>query len=230
MSRDPKIEVVTFDVGGTLMVPYPSVGEIYADVMARHEIEADAEMLDEAFSRTIREAMETGPRQKTSSDREWWREVVRRTMDHLGEPDNFDAMFDDLWEEFAHPDRWRLLDGARETLTTLRERGYRMGLLSNWDNRLRPLLERLELDELFEVLTISCEVGVEKPDQAIFAVAQQAFLVEPEALLHIGDSLRHDIEGARSMGWQAVLIDPQGKHPEVEPRVETLPALLELLP
>ena len=59
-------------------------------------------------------------------------------------------------------------------MAALSERGYRLALLSNWDQRLRGLLQALDLAAHFEVMIISGEVGVEKPDIEIFRIAERA--------------------------------------------------------
>ena len=59
-------------------------------------------------------------------------------------------------------------------LPTLRLRGLYVGVISNWDNRLRPLLAAIGLAGRVDSITVSCEVGAEKPDAAIFRAALQA--------------------------------------------------------
>ncbi len=227
------VKAITFDAGGTLLFPHPSVGEIYAEVMMRHGVVVAAELLEAAFHETLSSAIQRPRVSKPGehSDRIWWREVVRETLADLGEPDDFDAMFDDLWQEFAHPSRWRLCEGALGTLATLRARGYRLALLSNWDDRLRGLVAGLKLEPFFEHLIISCEVGSEKPDGGIFSAAQRALAVEPADILHVGDSVHHDFGGATTMGWDCVIVSdydghelPAGRH------IRCLTELLDLLP
>ena len=73
--------------------------------------------------------------------REWWRELVFRTLEMAGVtmPDR-ETYFHELYDLFARPEVWRLFPDAVETLTAVRRRGLKAGLLSNWDHRLRPVL------------------------------------------------------------------------------------------
>jgi putative hydrolase of the HAD superfamily len=227
-----RVRAVSFDAGGTLLYPYPSVGVIYDEVMCRHGVRLGAAALEQAFQRTLQVALQRprGTAPGIASDRAWWHDVVAETLLPLATPDDFEALFAELWEEFAHPDRWRLFPGTAETLTTLRQRGYRLALLSNWDERLRQLVEGLALSPLFDAMIISCEVGAEKPDRAIFAAAEAALQLPPAAILHIGDSPHHDLGGATGAGWPCLLVDHYRQLDAAHPRVSHLAELLALLP
>lgn len=231
-ARMTRIQAVTFDAGGTLVFPYPSVGAVYAEVMSRHGLDHGPEELEETFRRVWSGAQRRND-QPASDEREkaWWRAVVARILDELGHPADFDALFNELWMAFAEPGHWRLRDGARECLQRLRDSGYRLGILSNWDHRLRQVLSGLGLTRYFDAVVISAEVGCEKPDRGIFECAQRMLGVPAEGLLHVGDSLFHDIDGARAAGWRAVHIGENGfagGGRDSIARFDELPALLAL--
>lgn len=98
--------------------------------------------------------------------------------------------------------------GVIETLRWLRERGYRVGSVTNRGLGGEPFRDELQhhgLLDLFEVLSISCEVGYLKPHPRIFQHALDALGVEPEEAVMVGDSLRADIGGAKALGMTAVL-------------------------
>lgn len=198
---------ITFDAGGTLLHPYPSVGQIYSEVMQWHGLEIRAEALEQSFRKAWKMAHQT-PRVGVTeeSEKEWWRKMVSETLKGLGEAKDFNLLFEDLWVAFAEPGRWRLYDGVREVLEELRGRGYRLAILSNWDRRLRGLLDQMELSPLFEHLIISSEVGEEKPSSRIFQAAVERMKLSPSEMLHVGDSVYHDLNGARNAGWQGLLI------------------------
>jgi putative hydrolase of the HAD superfamily len=80
----------------------------------------------------------------------------------------------------------------------------RLAIVSNWDERLRPLLARLDLLERFEVVVVSCEAGSRKPEPRIFQAATEALGLSPDQVLHVGDSLEHDVMGARAAGMRSV--------------------------
>lgn len=201
------IRAITFDAGGTLLFPHPNVGSIYAEILHQHQIPLCPTALEEAFLREWKTHL-AQPKKDVSHDAEkaWWRHVVGATLGTFGHPPPADSLFEDLWEAFALPQRWRLREGTIEVLQTLRERGYQVAILSNWDHRLRVLLERMNLLGHFDELFISSEVGYEKPDPRIFQKVTERLHLPPQALLHIGDSRHHDADAARAAGWQGLLL------------------------
>ncbi len=93
------------------------------------------------------------------------------------------------------------------TLDWLRERGYRIGSVTNRSQGDEPFRQELRhhgLLDYFEVLSISCEVGYMKPHAAIFRHAIEALDVAPEEAVVVGDSLRADVAGAQALGMTAV--------------------------
>lgn len=118
---------------------------------------------------------------------------------------------------------------AAETLEALRERGYRLGVVSNSNGHVRRLLARAGLAALFEVIVDSAEVGIEKPDPRIFFLATELLGVEPARCVYVGDIYEIDVVGARKAGLRPILI---GSCPAPEPveRIPDLPSLLKLFP
>jgi putative hydrolase of the HAD superfamily len=226
-----RVAVVTFDAAGTLLRPHPSVGAIYREVGLSHGCDLPEDALDHAF-RAAFHAVSKDPAvlDPEGRERDFWRRVVLHAFRSLGRvPDRFDAFFEELWETFAHGSRWRVYERAPETLHELRRRGYRLGVLSNWDNRLHRVLAETGLRLHFEVVTISSEAGAEKPDTGIFRRAEAAHGVAPAQCLHIGDSLKHDIEGAQAAGWPVLRVRHDGG-PAAPGEIGCLSQLLELLP
>ena len=101
----------------------------------------------------------------------------------------------------------------------MRQAGYVVGVISNWDSRLNSILEGLGLMAHVQHVTISALVGWEKPHRAVFDHALQAVSVAPEQALHIGDSLREDIQGASEAGLQPLWLQrdeaPESAYPVI---------------
>lgn len=123
----------------------------------------------------------------------------------------------------------RRADGSAETLSELRRRGYRTGVVSNADGRVRGLLETAGLSPHLELIVDSAEVGFEKPDARIFQAATARLGLSPGACAYVGDIYEIDVLGAAGAGLHPVLI---GDGPAAGPvvRVPDLPALLTLFP
>lgn len=95
-------------------------------------------------------------------------------------------------------------------LDALAARGLNLGVISNWDERLRPLLDQLKLGRYFEVIMVSREVGSSKPARGIFEHAVRKLGLPPGAVLHVGDSLAMDVRGARAAGLRTLLLQRAG--------------------
>lgn len=100
--------------------------------------------------------------------------------------------------------RFRPYPEVPDALARLRADGVRLAVVSNWDVSLHDVLERTDLRRLVDAVVISAVEGVAKPDPAIFRIAL-AKLGVSEAV-HVGDSLEHDVAGARAAGLEAVLV------------------------
>ncbi len=121
----------------------------------------------------------------------------------------------------------------REALETLGER-WPLGVVSNFYGNLEAACESLGLASLFSVMTDSFDVGVAKPDPAIFHAALETLGAAPERTLLVGDSLGRDGEGARRVGLGFIWIGPRTAHAEVRaaaapPVLAVVAALPELL-
>lgn len=188
------LQAVFFDALGTLLHLARPVGESYREIAARHGADLDARALDrafrEAFSLAPKRAPTDGPR--PDDDKGWWRALVSRIL-AAALPDErrggFDeeAYFEELYAHFAAPGSWVAYPEAPETLRELKARGLALGVISNFDRRLYPVLDSLGLTEFFDGIIISSEVGVEKPDPSIFHRALELLQVPAAEAMHVGD-------------------------------------------
>jgi len=209
------LEAVTFDVTRTL-IDCPSLGEQYARVLSRHGVEVDPRDVETAIPLVWQELSCSA---HSSSDRfashprgarGFWHRFVERTCELVGaaRPTMFATA--ELYDRFARAEAWRVADGAVGMLEELRRRGLKLAVISNWDERLPLLLERLGLAGYFDATIVSAIVGVEKPHPRIFETALTALGVASFRALHVGDSRRDDFEGAQGVGMQALWLAPSG--------------------
>lgn len=190
-----EIQAVTFDVGGTLIEPWPSVGHVYAAVAQKHGCRITPEVLNQRFRAAWK------AKRNFRHSRADWAALGRETFRDPA----CEAFFPELYDRFAMPDAWRVFDDVRPALARLKERGLKLAIISNWDERLRPLLQKLDLAHFFDVIVISIEVGACKPAPEIFRQALRLLAVPAASALHVGDSEIEDIQGARSIGMQATI-------------------------
>ena len=199
-------DAVFFDAANTLLYPYPSVGAVYAEVAARYGVTTTTAAVQAAFRRSWGEAQATsGPVRYGVAEpdgRRFWHALVHATFAQIALPDDFETFFDELYRLFSQPEVWRLYPECLGVLRTLGQRGYIVGVISNWDIRLQDLLHGLGVMPFLQHVSISALVGWEKPHGDIFTHALDAVGVVPARAVHVGDSLHADVEGARQAGMQ----------------------------
>ena len=193
-----KIQAITFDVGGTLIMPWPSVGHVYAEVAGRHGLKnLSAEQLNTRF-KTAWHA-----RPGFAHSRNAWEELVTEVFGPDSMPPGF---FAELYDSFAEPNTWHVFDDVVPTLDALASCNIKLAIISNWDERLRPLLHKLKLDSYFQAFSISLEVGAPKPSRIIFEHATAQLGLPAHSFLHVGDSVEMDVAGAHAAGFHALQI------------------------
>lgn len=99
---------------------------------------------------------------------------------------------------------------AEAALRLIRGTGLRAAVISNSNGSVRAILERLGLARHLEFVIDSFEVGVEKPDPRIFRLGLERAGLDPAEAVYIGDLYSIDVRGARAVGMDAVLLDPDG--------------------
>jgi putative hydrolase of the HAD superfamily len=200
------IKTIFFDAAGTLFHLPRGAGWHYRDVAARFGCSLDENTLSNAF-RTAWKQMPDSPatrQPRPDDDKSWWRTLVEKVLDECRvAPQALDrtAYFEALYAEFTRPGIWALFPEVHEVLAPLRPQ-YRLGLISNFDGRLRPILAHLGLAGGFDPLVISSEVGADKPDPWIFQRALELAGSAPAESLHVGDEPHSDWEGAAKADLQ----------------------------
>ena len=117
-----------------------------------------------------------------------------------------------MYAEFTDLANYALFDDVIPVLERLRSAGLTLGIVSNFEEWLERLLERLGVRELFDVRVISGIEGVEKPDPRIFLLAMDRAGVEPTRSVYVGDNPALDIEPALAVGMFPVLVDRRDRY------------------
>ena len=107
-----------------------------------------------------------------------------------------------------------LLPNAKEALSAVRARGYRVGLISNTGrtpgSTLRVLMDRLGILNQFDATTFSNEILVRKPSEGMFKATLEKLRVVPKAAVHVGDDAASDVGGAKGVGMYAIQVVTDG--------------------
>jgi len=215
MARQTKIEptpkAIFFDAMGTLFYLTHNVGHHYALIGRDAGLNLDAARLDRAFNQAWRSmpprAANDGPRE--NDDKNWWREIVEKVLAEIApglnelDRDNF---FEIAYEHFAATGVWELYPEVVGVLETLRSR-FQLAIVSNFDGRLRMILEHLGISKFFSNIFVSSEVGADKPDPEIFHRALKFMKLRPDEALHVGDDPKRDWNAATSAGLRVFKLE-----------------------
>jgi len=206
-------QVIFLDAVGTLFGVKDSVGVIYREVAQRFGVEVDAGLLDKAFYHSFKTAATpmafpgVNPAEIPQKEYEWWEQLAHRTFEEAGVGDrfsNFSEFFAALYAHFATAQPWVVYPDVLPALQYWQRQAIPLGVLSNFDTRLYPVLSALRLADFFTSVTISTEVGAAKPHPRVFQVAIEKHGCSPANAWHIGDSFKEDYEGAKAVGLRAI--------------------------
>lgn len=210
---DRRPGAILFDAGGTVVLQHPE------RMSERLGIAIDSDVAFDAHYRTMAEFS----RLKLSGDGatwDWWLERYFLLLGHP-EPARAGEILDRGWGLWTWP-----IAGAVEAMERIRSSGVRIGVISNSDGSVRASLEEAGFGGAFEFVIDSHEVGVKKPDPAIFIHALECLDLDPGEVWYVGDSEYHDVGGARAAGLAGTwLVDPLGLHRAVPQRIASVAEL-----
>jgi putative hydrolase of the HAD superfamily len=211
---------VLLDAGGVFLLPDR---DRIAAAFERAEVEVPPpEVLDVAHHRAAARFSVT-----VDVDADWvgsWRAYLHdyaiactAMLDDLVDLDELHRHLD---SEFADAALWSTpIDGAREGLRRLASTGVRLGVVSNADGLMAQRLRELEILQVgpgpgvrVECVIDSGDVGVMKPDPAIFRIALEAMGLTADDAWYLGDMPAFDVVGARRAGLRPWVLDPLGLH------------------
>lgn len=198
------IKTIFFDGAGTLIHLPESVGHHYSLVGKRVGLALDAAALDRAFTACwkkmpARPAID-GPRE--DDDKGWWLQLVDQVIDQVAPRTSDldrDAFFEVAYSHFAEACVWELYPDVIEILEALRPR-FELAVISNFDGRLRMILEHLGVSKYFSHIFLSSELGADKPDPLIYHRALKLRGLASNETLHVGDDPVRDWQGAEAAG------------------------------
>jgi len=229
------VSTIFFDFGGTL-VQVPStiarpekvwveaawkLGLNLSETLVRHALEATNERMQGQIYRYV------------GRTAEYWTLFDGAVMDRLHIREKREDLANAVGGTFSDPTNRELFPETRSILDQLKASGYHLGLISNNNDFLLKVLEFHGFDKLLDSVTYSQEVGAEKPAPQIFSKALERAHCAPSEAVHVGDSLRADVEGAQRSGMQAIWLnradEPGSTNCLTIRTLNELPAVLQLL-
>ena len=201
------IKAILIDLGYTLI--YNTKHELYLDVLQK-KVGADVtlEQVDRAFHLTDKHIMRHLPG------------LFMRPFDtfcalYVGIVNYFLPLVTDglvcaqgyMEKHRSGALRWIAFDGVKDTLASLRADGYKLVLVTNWDQSCRAALEETGLADCFDEIVISCVFGAEKPDPSIILHGVERAGVKKEECLFVGDNYYDDGVGSQRAGLDYVILN-----------------------
>lgn len=209
------VQIIFFDAVGTVFhltepayVTYSRIGRMYG-------FNAPMENWQSTFEHTwnTMPPEPTTRRRRPDGGRMWWLQFVTKVMQELFPTDNpghhelqFQSFFETLFTEFVRPGCWTLYPETHEVLSTLAAK-YRVGMITNFDDRIFLVLHALGIEHLFEFVMTSAEAGADKPDPWIYRMALARATVAPIRAIHVGDDSIADWGAAASAGLHTFELD-----------------------
>ncbi|MEW4451510.1 HAD-IA family hydrolase [Bremerella sp. JC817] len=205
--------MILLDAVGTIIFPSPSVASAYQAAGRLAGINLDETTIRHRFREAIRrysvqsfqtERGQSEPaRTNETTERLRWQAIVQHVLSPPA--DRFEEVFDCLWNHFGQPENWQPFDDVSPALAILQSAGFQLGIASNFDSRLRPIVERY-LGSFDLQLFISSEVGWVKPAPAFYQTVQSQVGIPVDQLFLIGDDLENDVVAPKREGWQAAYL------------------------
>lgn len=239
LEQPQAIRTIFFDVGFTLLYPYPSDLEICQEACASLGLHLHQEIIqnrllemEDFFLRHMRAnryvwASET-------AIHEFWDTYYMNMLRPLIEEQD-EARLQQLaraihheYDSYAH---WQTYPDAIPTLEALRaSKRYTLGAISDWGIALGPILQRLQLNTYFDCLLVSALTGHSKPSPFLYEAALERADTVADYSIHIGDSYTLDVLGARAVGMTPVLLDRKRRLDQSQVDCLLIHSLDELLP
>ncbi|MCC7186699.1 MAG: HAD family hydrolase [Acidobacteria bacterium] len=214
---------VFFDVDFTLIRPGRRfLGPGYAETCARHGVPVD----EAAFA----VAVAASANLLDSPDQRYHDEIFVRYTSRIielrgGSGPGVAIAAREIYDDWAHHHHFEMYDDVPDALRALQRQGVRMGLISNSHRSLVGFQEHFALHGLMTVAVSSAEFGVMKPDPRIFQEALDQMQVSAANAVMVGDSLPHDVLGARQMGMRGVWLDRDGRREQATNLDVTIPVI-----
>jgi len=218
------LRAVVFDVDFTIAKPGPDLGpDGYRRLGARYGLVLDPARYEEARRHAL---VDLKRHPELDHDEEIWVLFTQRIIEGMGgEGDTYAAAveMEGAWTLAHH---FELYEDALPTLDALRERGLRLGLLSNTARDMDEFVAHHGL--AVDAVLSSRTHGKTKPHETIFLRMLELLGVAAAEAMMVGDTVDDDVEGALAVGMRAVLVDREGRYPERE-SLDDIRGLVNLL-
>ncbi len=224
------IKAVFFDVDFTLIYPGPTFqAEGYRRACAAHGLIVDPAKFDQA---TAASSFILDEVEEQIYSHDLFVHYTASIIEHMGgRGEQVIAVAREIYDRWSVNHHFEMYDDVAPVINGLSERGLIIGAISNSHRSLDAFCEHFSLRGLITVSVSSAEHGYMKPHRSIFDTALAKAGVTADQAMMVGDSMRHDIEGALAAGMRAVLLRRSGEIPSnLPPQLPVITTLADLPP
>lgn len=210
-------KLITFDITGTLLKYRSSPAVEYLNILKKHDIEVKLSVLDDLINKNWAFMTTMHPNFGLKTGMGWenyWRTYAYNVYSKAFQIENItdniplQIIIDDLMMTYSTGETFKIQNGAIELLEYLKKEQIPLGIITNYDPRIKLMIQNLGLFHYFKFILSSYEVMHEKPSVEIFRKAE-SFVnnrSNRKLFLHVGDSYSLDFKGAKNAGWSACLV------------------------
>jgi len=209
--------LITFDITGTLLKYRSSPAIEYSNILNKYGLEVRLSTLENLINKNWIFMTKTHPNFGLYTGLEWenfWRIYAQNVISKAFQIENITDdvpmtdVINDLMMTYSTGETFEVQNGTIELLEYLKKEQVPLGVLSNYDPRIKSIITNLGLAHYFKFILSSYEVRYEKPDPKIFRKAESYVDkgLNRELFLHVVDSYLLDFKGAKNAGWSACLV------------------------
>lgn len=222
-----RYKLVTFDVTNTLLKFRVPPVQQYLKTAKEYGVIVEEERLAPAFKHQWKLLNDDHPCFGCTTglnSKQWWTKFVIGTFTDAGYKSKDKELIPvahHLFKLFSTSLCWAVSEGSQDLLTKLKQHKVKMGVVSNFDERLEKILTEMSLRHFFDFVVCSYVAQCGKPDPQIFDLALSCCdcPVKAKEAIHVGDNIDLDYIAARKAGWQSILIQ-KGNTGEIRSEVD----------
>lgn len=230
-----RVRAVFLDVGGTLL-KMGRPHEVYSDILRQFGHHVPPDHLREVNKRARQRSLDLpggpGPDHTIDGRLEYARReaMVGYILEELNVDAHLEECRDAIMQSWISRELFPAYDDTGRVLRRLKELGYLVVAVSNWESRLAALCASHGFHQYFDHIVASEAEGHVKPGTRLFEIALERTGVRPDQTVHVGDRLQEDALAARASGLTGVLLVREGDPPEgYQPVIRRLDELVPLL-
>lgn len=201
---------IFFDVRALVYGPHGA--ELLTEVLRSEDMSVDLREVEDGLSRLSPELKQARTQIRTEEqENDYHRAMIPELLRNIGMPFPTDALLLRLMEAVhQYSAYWSMHPETLPVLEELKNRGFTLGVIANWEPSLKRFLTEFELDGYFTVVTSSMVEGVAKPDPILFHRSVKGAGLRSEECLHVGPSIEEDVTGAMAAGIRPVWLNRTG--------------------